>query len=110
MNAICLPCREIEGKEAFRRAAESGLGVPPETGMRQKAPCARSRGDENTISRLSEPHVTPLMYSLSNVSCRGPAARCGNHEDFPSSSSAGKHTDECEPLPVRGVCRKEIFA
>jgi hypothetical protein len=71
MNAICLPCREMEGKEAFRRAAESGLDVPPETGIRQTAPCARSRGHENTISRLSEPHVTPLMYSLSNVSRRG---------------------------------------
>ena len=43
MNAICLPCREMEGKEAFRRAAESGRGVPPETGIRQTAPCAHFR-------------------------------------------------------------------
>src|SRR3954453_6129883 len=71
MNASRVPCREIAGDEAFRRAAETGRGGPPETGMRQNEPCAWLRGDENTISRLSDVQVAPVTYSPSNVSCRG---------------------------------------
>jgi len=40
------------------------------------------------------------------IKCKppGPATRRGNYEDFPSSASAGKHTDECEPFPIRVIC------
>ena len=39
------------------------------------------------------------------IKCKppGPATRRGNYEDFPSSASAGKHTDECEPFPIRVI-------
>jgi len=45
------------------------------------------------------------------IKCKppGPATRRGNYEDFPSSASPGKHTDECEPLPIRVICGEHIF-
>src|SRR4051812_39186287 len=68
---------EIDGEEAFRRAAAIGRGAPPLTGMRQSSPCAGLRGEENTISRLSPVHVEPLVGCPSNVSWRGDPPTAG---------------------------------